>query len=257
MVQHNLLLTMMYKQLLILFCSLCSILFYGCETNNPSSSVCSLFGVVGHPSNCKGINVTLKNINVPEIEYVATTDAYGNFYFIDIIPGTYRIDATKDNLHFSMMIENGENLHTKIIELRDGDVREITILMGGSSNVLDCILELTDVHGNPIDNVIRVPKYSSVVSMSIFNGSGESHSWSIWGASSCFISDDSGLQMEYIFESFGPTSGTLKPGEIVTVVGAINQNIFDYASSPRYVYTEFSFASGYSSSRQIHLDIDF
>ena len=206
-----------------------------------------------------GFKITLEDASDPSIQHTAITDAKGQFNFQDIDAGTYTINAEKKGYSWVLMVDDGKPNHTnRKIELMGGKTKEITISMRteqsyGSS---DYELDITDINGNPIRGRVKIPKYSTTVAFRLYNGTDKAHYWSVLYTNDCFVSDDIGAYLEYVFESFSPTSGTLESGQDVVLIGKINQDIWSiYKNSPHSVYNTLSFWIG--KTKEVTLDIEF
>ena len=228
------------------------LLLLSCSKEEPRLSGCSINGTIDH-KNPNGVVITLQNVSDPSVKHVAVSDTKGYFGFQDIMAGTYSIDATKDGYKWIWMVDDGAvNHRNKLIELKGGQSKEVTIYMSGGASITDFQLELTDINGNPIGNSVSISKTTTTISFRLFNGTGSNQAWSVGHTDQCFLTD--GHDMEYVFSSFGPTSGTLKPGDNVVVIGAINSKIFNI--KPWQSYTEIIFYSG-ADHKSIAIDIDF
>ena len=206
-----------------------------------------------------GVKVVLSNQSDNSIEHIAVTGSDGHFQFDDIEAGVYSIEAIKEGYEWIWMVDDGVvNHRDNLIQLIAGKTKEISILLeSNSSSSLTFNLKFTDVNGNPIDGSIKIPKYTTTVAFKLYNGTDESHSWSVGSLNHCFVSDDRGMKLEYIFDDFTPMEGTLPPGNNVVLVGTINQKIWSvYTNRPYYVYNTMDIYSGITH-QSITLKIDF
>lgn len=257
MVMFKHILSMMYNKKVSLWAVICSVIFLlGCVKEEPVVEKCVINGTINH-SHPNGVKVTLESVTDPSLKYIAVSDANGAFEFQDVLAGTYSVDAIKDGFGWVWMVDDGVVNHKdRLIELIGGRTKELTIYLNGGAGFLDFLLELTDISGNPIEDYVYVPKYSTMVSFRLYNRTDRSHSWSVSNIDRCFVTDDRGINLEYTFSSFSPTSGTLEPGESVVLVGRINQEIFNvYTNYPYYSINELDFFSGWSKT--VSLDIEF
>lgn len=253
MVTFNRLSTMMYSRITLSSIILTFVLLLlGCSKEETKETVCSINGTIDH-RNPSGVVVTLQNVSDPSVKHIAVSDTKGVFEFHDIMEGTYSIDATKDGYKWIWMVDDGVvNHRNRFIELKGGQSKELAIYMSGGSSITDFQLDLTDISGNPIGNSVSISKTITTISFRLFNGTGNNQAWSVGHTDQCFVTD--GRDMEYVFSSFSPTSGTLKPGDNVVVIGTINNKIFNI--KPWQSYTEITFYSG-ADNKSISIDIDF
>lgn len=257
MEKSNHLFTTMYRKIFTLSVIICSLLLLGC--NKYGAEVVEKFvvkgSVIGSGAATNGVKVSFENINDPSLKYVAITNNYGYFEFQDIVGGTYNMDASKDGLKWGWYKDgNYTNQNNMVINISED--KDLVIYLMGSSTSYQFDLDLTDMSGNPIGNSISIPKYTTTVAFRLYNGTTSSHSWSVF-PNNCFVSDDIGYNLEYIFNSFSQISGNLKPGDAIVVVGTINQGIFSvFQSSPCYKYSILNFHSDFNS-KDVYLDIEF
>lgn len=252
---------MMYIKKLFLYAFLCcSIFLLGCEESMPIVEKCVIRGVINHDYPY-GIKVVLEGVTDPSLKYVAISDDNGSFEIRDIVPGTYSIDAVKEGYSWIWMVDDGAVNHTdRLIELKGGQTKDLTIYLGGGGFKE---LELTDINGNPINDRVYIPKYTSTVSFRLFNGTDRSRSFSVSHADYCSIYCTyepytyGGMD---IFASIGPLSGTVNPGESTVIEGIIDQDFYDFCteSSPDYYYHSLNFYLGGTSvmGRDVLLDFD-
>ena len=248
---------MYYKRVFILGAIILSLLLLGCEKDDVE--VVKQFvvkgSVIGSGDKTNGVKISLGNINDPSLKYVAVTDGYGYFEFQDIVGGIYNVDASKDGLRWGWYKDgNYTNQNDRLINIHED--KDLIIYLMGSSTSYQFDLDLTDVNGNPIGNSISIPKHTTTVAFRLYNGTTSNHSWSVF-PNNCFVSDDIGYNLEYIFNSFSQTSGNLKPEDAIVVVGTINQGIFSvFQRSPYYKYSTLNFHSDFNS-KDVYLDIEF
>lgn len=236
--------------------------FTGCTETTSDISLCSIEGKVNVSSNSwskpNGFKITLRSITDNSIQYIAVTGDDGGFQFRDIVAGTYSLNAEKEGYRWIWMTVDGNvNYRNKEIKVQDGEIKNIEILMENSSNpVSDYKLILSDIQGNPIEKSIHVPKYATTVSFKLYNATDMAHTWDVSYTDKCFVSDDRGIDYEYIFSSFTPTSGTLNPGDNVVLIGTINPKIWTiYSNYPYRVLNELCFQLG--KLKYVTLNIDF
>lgn len=206
-----------------------------------------------------GVKIILTNQFDTSIKHVAVTGSDGLFNFYDIEEGIYSIEAVKEGFRWIWMVDDGVvNHRDNLIQLIAGETKEISILLeSNSSSSLTFNLKLTDVNGNPIDGSLKIPKYATTVAFKLYNGTDKRHSWSVESLDHCFVSDDRGIKLEYIFDDFTPMAGTLAPGNNAVLVGTINQKIWSvYTNRPYYVYNTMDIYSGITH-QSITLKIDF
>lgn len=231
--------------------------FCRCSREQPTPVGCGINGIVEtYDNNPNNFKIIIEDASDASIQYVAISGKNGEFSFRDIDSGTYSIEAEKDGYRWIWMNDDGEINHSnRIINLMDGQIKNLKILMGTNSSSGTFDLELTDIFGNPITNSVHIPKYSTTVSFRLINKSGQSHSWGI-DDRYCIVYGDRGAY-EYIFSYFNQKSGTLNPGDNVLIVGTINQEIFNiYTSAPSSVFNQLNFTCGFGH-KEVLLDIDF
>ena len=228
------------------------LLLLGCSKEAPKVTGCSINGTIDH-KNPNGVVITLQNVSDPSVKHIAVSDMKGGFEFQDIMEGTYAIDAAKDGYKCIWMVDDGVvNHRNRLVELKGGKSKELAIYMSGGSSITDFQLDLTDISGNPIGNSVSISKTITTISFRLFNGTGNNQAWSVGYTDQCFVAD--GCDLEYVFSSFSPTSGILKSGDNVVVIGTINNKIFNI--KPWQSYTEIIFYSG-ADHKSISIDIDF
>lgn len=262
--------TMMYKKLQILGIIIYALLLLlSCDKEVIVERNATLHGSIEnihHETHNYGFKITLENISDPSLKYVAISDRNGAFVFNDIIAGAYSIDAVKDGygIKWVWMIDDGEvNHRDRLVELKAGQIKELTITMSeyyNSSNS-QFKLDLTDVSGAPIENSVFIPKYSTTVAFRLYNGTDKEQIWSVDFTDSCFVSGFLNYQyyFERIFSSFSQTSGRLKPGDTVVLVGTINQEIFKIIDNRNWL-SKICFVSIDNDgigSRDVSLSIEF
>ncbi len=258
MVQFNHLFTMMYKRVYIFIILLLGLLLLSCNKEEVEEKCTIIGSIIGSGIHPNGVKVVFENISDPSLKYIAISDVNGAFEFLDVVAGTYSVDALKEDLKWGWMT-GGQviNQYDRLISLQEGQTKELIIYMMGSSYSSSFHLDLTDINGSPVGNSVSIPKYATTVAFRLYNGTNSNHSWEVSNTDRCFVSDDIGYEMEYIFESFSQTSGTLKPGDSVVLVGTINQKIFSvFQSSPRYSSCILDFYSDFSR-KEVYLDIEF
>lgn len=236
---------------------ICLFGIYGCKEKEQPNSSCGINGIVD-ASNPNGIKITLTSLSDNSLKHVAVTNSIGEFLFRDIEAGKYTLEAAKDDYRWIWMVVDGSVNHSDhIIDIQEGQIKEVKILMTNTSlPTMDYELSLTDMYNNPIENSVHVPKYSTIISFKLYNGTDVSHSWSVWHTNDCFVSDDRGFYSVKLFDDFSPISGTLEPGDNITLVGKINQDIWNiYDNSPGYVYSTLYFWLG--KDKEVTLSIDF
>ena len=261
MEMFNHLSTIMYYNKILLLVAMGSMLaFLGCTEKDPVVEKSVVYGTINHDYP-HGIKVVLEEVTESSLKYVAISDDNGSFEIRDIVPGTYSIDAIKEGYGWIWMVDDGVVNHTdRLIELVSGQTKEITIYMNGGGSKE---LELTDISGNPINDRVYIPKYTSTVSFRLFNGTDRSLSFSVSHVEYCSIYCTyqpytyGGMD---IFKSIGPLSGSLNPGEDIVIVGIIDQDFYDFCteSSPNYYYHSLNFYLGGTSvmGRDVLLDFD-
>lgn len=247
--------TMIYRKVFILSIVICSLLLLGCTKDDEVVEKYVVKGsVISISAETNGVKVSFENINDPSLKYVAITNNHGYFEFQDIVAGTYNVDANKDGLSWGWYKDG--NITNQRDQLINIDKNKDLIIYLRSSNSYHFDLDLTDKDGKTIGNSISIPKYATTVAFRLYNGTTSSRSWSVY-YNYCFVSDAIGYNLEYVFSSFSQTSGTLKPGDVIVLVGTINQKIFSvYQRSSFYKYTTLNFYSNFSS-RDVYLDIEF
>jgi len=237
---------------------ICGLLLLGCDKGDVEmvEEFVVKGSVIGGGAKTNGVKVSLENINDPSLKYVAVTDGYGYFEFQDIVGGTYNVDASKNGLSWGWYKDgNYTNQNDRFIDVYDN--KDLIIYLMGSSTSYQFSLDLTDMNGKPIGNSISIPKYTTTVAFRLYNGTNSPHSWAVYDSNTCFVSDDIGYNSEQIFSSFSQTSGTLRPGDAIVLVGTINQGIFSvFQRSPRYKYSILNFRSDFNS-KEVYLDIEF
>lgn len=257
MAMFNHLFTMMYsRKRHIIGAIICGLLLLGCTKDDDVTVKYIVQGsVIGSGAETNGVKVSFENIDDPSLKYVAVTNNFGYFEFQDIVAGTYNVDASKEGLTWGWYKDgNFTNQRDRLININEN--KDLIIYLKGSSTSYLFDLEISDRDGKPIGSSISIPKYSTTVAFRLYNGTTSSHSWSV-SSSNCFVSDDIGSNLEYVFSSFSQTSGTLNPGDAIVLVGTINQKIFSvYQRSPRYKYTTLNFHSDFNS-KDVYLDIEF
>ncbi len=260
MEKFNHLFTIMYKKVVLLGILICGLLLFGCDKEKEEVvENCVVTGnIISIGIQANGIKVTLENVSDSSLKYVAISDANGTFEFRDIVAGTYYVDAVKDGLEWGWMKdESAINQGDRLLELKDDQIKELTIYMTGNSYRPNFHLTITGIDGGPISNRIFIPKHSTTVAFRLYNGTNSAHSWAVYNTNTCFVSDDIGYNSEQIFSSFSQTSGTLKPGDAIVLVGTINQGIFSvFQRSPRYKYSTLNFHSDFTG-KDVYLDIEF
>lgn len=253
--------TMMYYNKILLLVAMGGMLaFLGCTEKEPVVEKSVVYGTIKHDYPY-GIKVVLEGVTDSSLKYVAISDDNGFFEIRDIVPGIYSIDAIKEGYGWIWMVDDGVVNHTdRLIELKGGQTKDLTIYLGGGGSKE---LELTDINGNPINDRVYIPKYTSTVSFRLFNGTDRSRSFSVSHADYCSIYCTyepytyGGMD---IFTSIGPLSGTVNPGESTVIVGIIDQDFYDFCteSSPDYYYHSLNFYLGGTSviGRDVLLDFD-
>ena len=261
----NHLYTIMYREtwsiiLIVIFVGLSSC---KSDNNNHVETNAQVVGIVECMnqtwSQPNGVKVVLSNQSDNSIEHIAVTGSDGHFQFDDIEAGVYSIEAIKEGYEWIWMVDDDVVNHTNnIIQIVGGKTKEIKILLNRSSyeSIMTFNLKITDMNGNPIES-IHVPKYTTTVAFMLYNDTDMSHVWSLGSIDHCFVSDDRGFYLEYLFDNITPTSGTLEPGNNVVVIGTINQNIWNiYTNKPYYVSSSIGIYNGIAS-KSINLNIDF
>lgn len=246
----------MYRKVFILSIVICGLLLGGCAKDDDVVKKYVVKGsVIGSSAETNGVKVSFENINDPSLKYVAITNNYGYFEFQDIVAGAYNVDANKDGLSWGWYKDgNITNQRNRFINIDKN--KDLIIYLMGSLTSFHFDLDLTDKDGKTIGSSISIPKYATTVAFCLYNGTTSSRSWSVY-YNYCFVSDDIGCNLEYVFSSFSQTSGTLKPGDVTILVGTINQKIFSvYQRKPHYKYMTLNFHSGFNS-RDVYLDIEF
>lgn len=239
----------------LLYC----ILLFSCGSEEPSSDGCAIYGSVSC-SSPKGVKVSLKNVSNSSLKYVAITDDNGNFEIQNISPGTYSVDAIKDDYRWLWMKFDGKvNHENRLIDIKSATVKELNIsLLKSSDSNSQKQLELKDMDGNTITGSIFIPKNASTIVLRVYNGTNTTQAWNILFTDICSISFSENYKhfVEPVFDSFSPTSGTLNPGESAILFGIINANIFNHSDYDfDYSITQILFDSG-RTSRDIFLDIE-
>ena len=259
MAMFNRLFSMIYKNEIL---PLCFILWglYGCTEEPTVIETGDISGKVeAYDNKNNGFKIILEDASDPSVMHTAITDAKGYFIFQDIDAGIYTIDAEKQGYSWVLMVDDGKPNHSnRSIELKGGKTKEITISMKTEYTYSwsDYGVDIMDINGNSIKGSIKIPKYSTTVAFKLYNGTNTSYNWSVLHTNDCFVSDDIGAYSELVFKSFTPTSGTLKPGDNVVMVGTINPDIWTvYQNSPRYKYNTLSFWVG--KTVDVTLDIEF
>ena len=247
--------TTMYRKVFILNVIICSLLLLSCVKDEDVVEKYLIQGSVTGSGNTNGVKISFENIDDSSLKYVAITNNYGYFELQDIVGGTYNVDASKDGFRWGWYKDgNYTNQNDRLINIYED--KDLIIYLMDSSTSYQFDLDLTDMNGSPIGTSISIPKYTTTVAFRLYNGTTSTHSWSV-SSNNCFVSDDIGYNLEYIFSSFSQTSGTLKPGDAIVVVGTINQNIFYvFQSAPLYKYTTLNFHSNFNR-KEVYLDIEF
>lgn len=235
---------------------ICCLLLLGCTKEEDLEVEYTVQGsVIGSGAETNGVKVSFQNIDDPSLKYVAVTNKFGYFEFQNIVAGKYNMDASKESLTWGWYKDgNFTNQRDKIININEN--KDLIIYLKGSSSSYQFDLKISDKDGKPIENSFSIPKYSTTIAFRLYNPTNSRHSWRV-SSGNCFVSDDIGYNLEFVFNSFSQTSGTLNPGEAILLVGTINQKIFSvYQRSPLYTYTTLSFHSDYGS-KDVYLDIGF
>lgn len=235
---------------------LCLMWFCGCHDESQSiANKCRIDGVVTINSNfytgANGIKITLEGTSDNTIKHTVITDKNGKFNFRDIEAGSYFIDAQKEGYRWIWMNDDGFiNHQNHLIQLSHNTVKSIEILMFssdyGQEEVFD--LDITDLEGKKI-NRIGISQGASTISFRVFNGTQKTHNWSLQ-YNLCYVT--TGWEFEYVFNSFNYTSGTLKSGDNVVLVGYINPKIF---SSQYYSIDGVLYFSDYGSGTNISKEL--
>jgi len=248
----------MYRKVFIFGAIIFGLLFLGCDKDDVEmvEQFVVKGSVIGSGAKTNGVKVSLENTNDSSLKYVVVTDGYGYFEIQDIVGGIYNVDASKNGLNWGWYKDgNYTNQNDRFIDVYDN--KDLIIYLMGSSTSYHFGLDLTDMNGSPIGNSISIPKYTTTVAFRLYNDTNSAHSWAVYNTNTCFVSDDIGYNSERIFSSFSQTSGTLKPGDAIVLIGTINQGIFSvFQRSPRYKYSTLDFHSGFNS-KDVYLDIEF
>lgn len=258
---------MMYRKLQIIVAVIWALLLFGCDNDAMVEKGAVIYGIIENTQNKVhnyGFIITLESVLDPSLKYVAISDMNGAFDFNDIIAGKYSIDAVKDGygINWIWMVDDGVvNHRDRLIELKDGQRKELTITMNEwtDSSSTQFKLDLTDVNGIQVGQSVVIPKYSTTVAFRLYNGTDSEQYWSVDNTDRCFVTGNLNYQyyFEYIFSSFSQTSGTLKPGDSVVLVGGINQEIFKMPkSSIDNWFSTLRFFSGIGS-KDVSLSIEF
>lgn len=231
----KLLLTMIYRNLFMeCFCLICAMLLVQCKgEENLSSSKSALKGTIDNYRGAKGgYRLELQDAdNLSEMD-ISFSDSKGKFAFEEVDPGFYFLNASKNGERWVLTsFDDGHRdpIHPgsidKRIELEPGKTREVTVLMGGASETC----EILDMEGKPIDEIEFAPN-TDQIAFQIFNGTGESHDWSVQ-YELCYSSDNSPNNcFVKWFTSIENASGVLEAGATVTVVGHIDLGIYSCSS---------------------------
>lgn len=227
----------------------------GCSSEKDVPATHFVMGKVmcagGQPN---AVKVSLENVEDPSLKYVAVTDVSGCFSFDEVLEGSYKMDAEKKGLILKWY-KDGALLNGIDPIIRIDGSKDLTLFMMGESYNYGFALEITDVNGKPIKDGFKIPKGASTIAFVLKNPTSQNQAWMIRNL--CFVSDDIGATIEFVFNSFSKTSGNLKPGESILVAGGINENIFTvYERSPRYSHLYFTIYDNYGS-KDLSLDLDF
>lgn len=183
-----------------------------------------------------GAKITIVSVLDASVQHVAVSDANRNFYFRGLEAGSYIIKAEKDGYEMGHIILEGNTIlgknQQKIIELKEHEIKEITISMSPIDVSSIGRLAFTDMSGNQLNNIL-IPQNATTISLRLFNGTQGRCHWKI-RYDGCFGSI--GFDVEYLFSSFNVSEGYLEAGDNVVLVGYINPNIFT---------PEFSLLSSY------------
>lgn len=254
---------MIFKKVLVVLLISFLLCISGCRNEEPSIVTCDIKGVVECNSAKNAIKITLRSISDIDLEYIAYTDVDGSFEFQEVREGKYSVGANKDNYSFSRMIIDGQVFpQNGIIEITGAATKDLVLYMTKPFNdYSDFKLEITTLSGSPIQNTIKIPRFTASTAFKIYNGTDETRSWSI-DTENCFVFASGEYFLENIFSSFYPSSGNLQPGQTVEVIGTFNQKIYNYTPYfPEHPGTLISYSSiiifsGFAS-KEIKFDIDF
>lgn len=249
---------MTFKNCVIALLFICSIGFSSCIEEPQPQAKCSIYGKIEtYDGKNNGFRIIIQDIKDNTVQYIAVSNASGDFIINNIDAGVYTIDAEKDGYAWLWVVDDGVvNHQNRRIQLESGKNKNLKICMKNESYTNTSKVSLMDMYGNEIINTIHVPKYTISLAFKLFNGTGENHSWSVDNTDKCFVLDDIGLNTEYVFDSFIPQSGTIKHGESIVLIGSINQKIWNvYENHPYYTYSILRF--WIPNFYEVTLDIDF
>lgn len=215
------------------FCLICTILLVQCKVVEDLSKS-TLKGSI----NCGGgARLELQDANDISKTDVSFSDSKGKFVFEEVDPGFYFLNASKDG--WSWILTSFDNeyrdpIHQRSVDqrikLESGKTTEVTVAMSTSFlNQETC--EILDMEGNPIDEINFAPN-TDQIAFQIFNGTGQSHYWSVeydFCYSSSSSSSPGGCFIKW-FTSMENASGVLEAGATVSVVGHIDLGIYSCSS---------------------------
>lgn len=210
--------TMMYKIFIVVFI----LTLNSCNKTIEEPKLCSISGKINAKEPLGGFKVELFNIE-NSISYIIYTEPSGFFEFNNIKAGTYELKVTKEKYYYIWMIvdDNEPNHKDSYIKIKDGEHKNIEVLMGGGEYFWFKKFTILSTHGDPI-NSLECSYDSKYLSFKLFNETNENLYFNI--SSSFFFTYDLYKTIKY-FESFIPQSGTLKPGEDITIICNVNPEI--------------------------------
>lgn len=197
----------------------------------------SINGTISTTNGGQGFTVTLADSSGGQALQVMVTEETGSFTFKNVLAGKYQINAQKEDYIWKWMwIDDIWVNNSHEINVVGNTTTDVNIYMESVSHGLSGELTITDINGNPINDRLTIPKYTTTIALKLFNETAKDISWYI-DYRLCFLkgardtvvgsySGYTGFDMYYIFSDMMPSSGTLSPGENTLVVGTINQNIY-------------------------------
>lgn len=260
--------TMMSNKKLLFFVLIATLLLIGCSKKQEIVyNQCGIDGVITDWSlspNPSAVLVSIENSSDNTQTHTAVSDGDGKFRFRDIVAGKYKISIKKDGYGiWGTTIDGVLAHHNRWIELQDNKIKNLEIIIKNENQPFEH-LDLSDIYGHPINESIHITKYSPVVAFKLHNGTSNSLCFNVSNSENCFIYCTCmpyTYGMLYIFKSFSPTSGEVKPGEEVVLIGEVDMDFYDfcYDGAPtynNYYHTLRFWLGGTSSDQEVLLDFE-
>ncbi len=195
----------------------------------------NISGYVICPSGVQGIKVSLIDPIGYQPKQVAVTDADGLFDFSYIVAGDYCIQAEREGFNVDRVLVDGTRIYeNQTFYISANQTTNIIFYLSPSSEYLNDELTVTDFYDNPIGNRIIIPKYTSAITIKLYNGTYQDVHWNLrhncWisGYRDTVVGNYTGYTYHTfeLFEDVTPSEGTLSPGNIVLITGRINPDIY-------------------------------